>query len=558
MTESKPSDAKAVLKLAETAIVNNNSKELSSLFTLMPLEQLEADETNEFFSQYMDLCTAYDRSECMKVVFESWGRVYPESEDIPIFTKLFLIPMVNVNTISFIARTYPDYSYLEVMDDIVRYDSVPYIPIACDRVVKVFGEQPYETYKMLLELSGETNPGVSNYLAGKIRKISPFAPKPKWVSDFREGEYKTLPFQSEVKIPEKIPGAFELPPIDEIVRQLAEGIEHSGITVDDKQTAVRLIRAKVSIATTAERIELLKPIIDLSHKIEQQSDDGIFRVLGPSNPLIGGSSKEMNYGGCRMFICEVFDFNQDTGYVEDWFEGYCYKCDLRIRTRWHAIRMPRPSGGWIGCYCSWKCVRDAVYSSGVNPEGKNDMITDLLIDDFETQINIIGIQDRIPDSKAQIAKVSEAITSTIIPPTPIANTKENNNTLPFPVSKTDIEVDSVLDSFTISQTPTDKYVESVDSVTGNSVSEDNVNVLPPILVPLPTEIPLEQSFPMSPPSVRRSVGFSPRSPSRSPGDIFITDNIISKSIPMISPPVFSILPNPTPGIVKVSPISDTK
>lgn len=41
---------------------------------------------------------------------------------------------------------------------------------------------------------------------------------------------------------------------------------------------------------------------------------------------------------------------------DDFFEGSCDRCKLRIPDyRWCA-RMPQMNGGWHGCYCSWNCV----------------------------------------------------------------------------------------------------------------------------------------------------------------------------------------------------------
>ena len=122
-------------------------------------------------------------------------------------------------------------------------------------------------------------------------------------------------------------------------------------------------------------------------------DQVLFRIFGPANPLVdqdltlpGRSNK---YGGCRMFLCDVFDYDDEFDYMMDWFTGVCQQCHLRIRHRWYAVRMPGSHGGWTGCYCNWKCVREDVYE-GDEP----DLLTDELVSIFEANINNIGIQDR--------------------------------------------------------------------------------------------------------------------------------------------------------------------
>ena len=58
--------------------------------------------------------------------------------------------------------------------------------------------------------------------------------------------------------------------------------------------------------------------------------------------------------------------------------------------------MPRPHGGWIGCYCSFKCLRDGVSDKELD-EGRPDLATRSMVDSLEDQFDDIGIQDRVAD-----------------------------------------------------------------------------------------------------------------------------------------------------------------
>jgi len=118
---------------------------------------------------------------------------------------------------------------------------------------------------------------------------------------------------------------------------------------------------------------------------------------------------DLEYDGCRMFTCTVFDYDEEMKRFEDWYEGFCHQCNSRIRRRWHAVRIPGEKGGWIGCFCSWECVRVALDDVGYNPEMEPKTIQHLLVNLFEKQIRDIGIQDRITDNEEVAAATSKTI-----------------------------------------------------------------------------------------------------------------------------------------------------
>lgn len=84
-------------------------------------------------------------------------------------------------------------------------------------------------------------------------------------------------------------------------------------------------------------------------------DKEAFRWYGPVNAftdedysVIDDSTK---YGGARMLLDTNFD---DPEF--DWFKGHCENCKRGITSRRYATRKPVYMGGWIGCYCSWRCT----------------------------------------------------------------------------------------------------------------------------------------------------------------------------------------------------------
>ena len=127
---------------------------------------------------------------------------------------------------------------------------------------------------------------------------------------------------------------------------------------------------------------------------------------GPSNPLLFGMNifdtqhKEcMKYGGCRMFLCNHDNKNENLQIKPgkySWFKGTCDMCLNKIQKYHHAVRRPLITGGWSGCYCSFDCVHKFYISlfHYENTDTENYETYAIGIDYFENKILSDGIQDR--------------------------------------------------------------------------------------------------------------------------------------------------------------------
>ena len=93
-------------------------------------------------------------------------------------------------------------------------------------------------------------------------------------------------------------------------------------------------------------------VVDMhSVNLSEMSEDEIVLYYGPINlPIevpVDLSELEMKKWGLQYRML----FNKD-----EWFRGYCPICHYRISKACYCARIPLPSGGWYGCYCSWDCV----------------------------------------------------------------------------------------------------------------------------------------------------------------------------------------------------------
>lgn len=226
-------------------------------------------------------------------------------------------------------------------------------------------------------------------------------------------EEEALPYDDELVIPPLPPVVFQLPSTEEAVKLLSGQIPGVTRTPEEIELLREHLYAQYSISTTTEKIELLRPVYTSKAVADLQTDETIFRILGPANPQYNIDLTRNNpcckYGGCRMFTCVEFEnYDDDFGiideYIEDnlgdtpdtgiiigstivdWFRGNCDFCKRKIAKRHYAIREPMFHGGWRGCYCSLECLREALYQPSTG--------TLMMIGRVWSQLQQIGIQDR--------------------------------------------------------------------------------------------------------------------------------------------------------------------
>jgi len=106
----------------------------------------------------------------------------------------------------------------------------------------------------------------------------------------------------------------------------------------------------------------------------------LFRSFGPVNVAVAMDFTDnincSKYGGCRMLLCDCYD--------KEWFKGFCEVCLQKIKNKRWAIRAPKITGSWTGCYCSPGCT---VY----NLQEKGDPLEILIFSQFWNQIKENGI-----------------------------------------------------------------------------------------------------------------------------------------------------------------------
>jgi hypothetical protein len=90
------------------------------------------------------------------------------------------------------------------------------------------------------------------------------------------------------------------------------------------------------------------------------------RLWGPANgyPEKNCLTAGQKLGPCRMLSCNCcIDLDEEEDYdpysapdPTNWFVKQCENCEREIANVSYAVRFPVTGGGWIGCYCSFKCM----------------------------------------------------------------------------------------------------------------------------------------------------------------------------------------------------------
>lgn len=384
------------IQFAISSIKNYNLNALEKVLNILPLNSLK-DQSDTLLALFLSTCASYDRKEAVKIILSAWKSTYP-TDTVNFRSRLFVTKEINLPTLAYVTLIDPYFTYIELMNDLSSLDSSPEVVSACGKADKIFGPQSYETYKMISDHSSTVgNWRVEEYAIDNMIKKAPYQPIPKWVKDYTD---KPLVSADQLYIPETGKIVFDLPSNEEAVQLLTVGLSEMGLVSENVDATKIYLTNLLNTSSEEEKYKLLEPVLENQLQLELGSDVYLSQVFGPANPLVDQDltlpGKSNMYGGCRMFLCDVFDYNDEYKFVEDWFTGSCDTCQLRIRQRHHAVRKPRPTGGWINCYCSWDCARKSIFVDGKDElTMEADVLTHELIDVFEIEINKTGIQDRL-------------------------------------------------------------------------------------------------------------------------------------------------------------------
>jgi len=402
----------SLVELGRHYIVNNKVDQLTALINRMPVNKLQPDVARKLLIKFLKTCQEYNRPSIVNILLTRWSEYLPEMETVSLKTQLFMDRQMNeytsdgVNDImTFVALSDPSYTFGEAIVEMCQWDNSPEILYACQRAYDIF--KPHSQDQKILNLLADQatffkNDRVKDFLDEKIMISAPYAVVPDFVDNFIDGPVPEVVAPPEIEAP-----PFVMPPVDQAVQMLTEGLSFKGQSeVEQRQTIERVEKALINDVPEAER--LVEKAYHQEFQAGLAKNKNLFRLYGPANPFVDqdltvGTPSSV-YGGCRMFLYQLNNWDEEYQMYLDWFDGACDQCLKRIRVRWHAVRRPLPHGGWVGTYCSWKCVFDEL-DQGVQAEGAEsaegpiqpDILTRQLTILYEKLTKANGIQDRTSD-----------------------------------------------------------------------------------------------------------------------------------------------------------------
>lgn len=281
-------------------------------------------------------------------------------------------------------------------------------------------EQNSQFAGVISEGDGVTS--MRRHLKFMLEKIADFAPTPSYIQNFEidTDQLPELTEPSEEELDEVTPSTLaEFLLVNDARTDALASFDILLSQNDEKD--VDFLTNQIALMDADDRRKLAQLYkLNPNRIADLQNNPDLFRVYGPVNPYLdedflhlkteeGIPDINVVTGGARMFSDMKIEFDPDTDEaLTTWFTGVCGACSKRIAAYHYAVRMPHQSGGWLGCYCSWDCVRDFMAylvtdentdyddpTLGLDPDQVNFLKIRLgLIHEYEEQMNRLGIQDR--------------------------------------------------------------------------------------------------------------------------------------------------------------------
>lgn len=410
---SEDSEIAVYLNLIIGAIQNFNNNAVRSTIKSLPISEISVEASDEWLRILLTQCTEEENKKAFEIVMQAWEDNNPEEDERPIRASLFRQFRVEERVYSYMLKIFKGdtiENYLEWISNFQRDEATYFATL---KICRFFPKANYP--QLLLNLTGrdDINPYVTKALTDlTVEKEDGVAPIPDWI-------LPALEPKTHQQLVDDLRGSLPVRPdfesmsdaeLEKLFRKQYQRIdqEMGGLKINTTKQGLYDSIAKSVKTERQETIRTLRGIWEhsLSHNVE------IFRTFGPCHIQqdeldLNSNAKDpcRRYGGDRMLLCwhyANFDSDADAEIISDiefegryedveWFFGKCDFCGKLIRARHYAVRMPMPGGGWRGCYCSIKCLKDSASNSCDGGENSQTRAIDGLYQILKTN----GIYDRL-------------------------------------------------------------------------------------------------------------------------------------------------------------------
>lgn len=414
-------DKVAFINILIQDIADDNLSDFEQTLGLMPIERLNIDASDRLLSIIMDNCMEFQRKEHLKAAYEAWTYGNPEEDTFSLLSYCMGRSLFSLDAVTFLTYTLGK-GPVELFKEQLTRDDSPETLEAVIRIVSIFDlannrERINYLIGLLQENESESKVEmlkIKQYLNSLYKELAPTAAIPEHMIPGNSGPDKELPdadLLEDVEVEIAEPDIEDIP-TEEMADLLTEGLLNEGFNIDDIDRARDEIKDRLDAVDLETKKAMMLPTLKQNELQSLHDDEELFRIFGPSHPVdnnpLDGETPCGMYGGCRLFLCVCHETNgqsalvdndlfnddpvdpQDDIFITDWFTGNCQNCNLKIAKRCYAVRQPLVSGGYRGCYCSWKCVREGTVD--------NEIGIFALVDNIERKMKDIGIYDRRYDT----------------------------------------------------------------------------------------------------------------------------------------------------------------
>lgn len=402
--------ASSVINSIELAIRNDTPESLAFYLNTLPINSLPLDALNKLTALLLKLTTDFSNKFAAQVIINHIDANTFSINPLPILPSLFINQYIDKDTLSFILSIYPDRSVLDYMIDLINTPDDILAVKTATAISKYFPAMNIDEWKKLYSLTEDiedyeyTNVMLREFFRSKIEdieRIDKLAVPAAYllpISTLRTSEVSDI----------SIYNIHKLPSVKQAVDIIMEDMIRRRIINNNMWNELDIIRSSLisqyAISNRLDKTAMLSQIVQFAP--EQIIDDNeIFRRFGPVNSIYSLTedydfNHQCNrYGGCRMFLCTEFEDKNEEGFeldvmsayptlAADWYSGKCDNCTFNIVDRKSAVRQPLLNGGWKGCFCSVKCIRECSKNDDFL---SNNINYSLMIDRIEKYLNTIGI-----------------------------------------------------------------------------------------------------------------------------------------------------------------------
>lgn len=396
----------ALVKILVDTITDDNIEVLRTICEKLPLGRMTVDASNSLLAQLLDVAALNDRVECADVLYDVWQVTNLEEERYSLIAYMLGRSIFTDRAITIAMRARGDITFKSLFDEIISRDDSPETLLSLSRLFKLVEVPSYlelvDLKKKIESIEKEEDlplPRMKMFLNEQIEEKAPFAEIPGYLIESGQTDEELENISIELPI------TVESLPIDEKVDLLTSGLGIQGISVEEVEKHRAALRKELESMTPEDQAVLLNPVLEDLNLTEMTDNVELFRRFGPNHPVYGTilddtefSDPCQRFGGCRMFLCVCSETVRDEDELGrtldviyepdevDWFKGVCDFCHRRIAKECYAVRRALDSGGWLGCYCSWKCTR--------NDTPNDELAIQALINHFEDKVNELKIYDR--------------------------------------------------------------------------------------------------------------------------------------------------------------------